>query len=266
MTPWLLGLLVAGLQFSGQQVRVFERAAAADIRSKLFGKDAEVHVKADVGPEALWGELASVEIRGSKFSTPGLPLFTEPNRSKRGWVHSLTITLTNFDLNNLHVETLLGTIPDCNFDLPLAVRERKMRLSKSGTGWGQVVVTELALERFVLAKFREIKSAKVRIDKDKLFIEGHGQFLIFDTDFSIVAKLVPSGGSKLALEHARISLNGQMADDDSKKALLEVLNPVVDLDRDLNLQGAVSVEKLELRGGKLRASGPMHIPAFEVKK
>lgn len=266
MMPWIAGLLAVGLHFTKQQVSVFERGAATDIRSKLGGNDAVVRVKADVGLESIWGEINAVQISGQDFSTPGLPLFTEPKRSKRGWIHTLNLDLRRFTLNGLEVETLHGTIPDCNFDFSLAAREKKVRLSHSGRGTAEVTVTEAALERFVLNKFKEVKSAHVKIDKDKLFIEGHGQFLIFDTDFSIIAKLVPVGGTKLALENARITLNGQMADDDSKRALLEQMNPVVDLDADLGLHGAVSVERIEMRGGVLKASGAMHIPEIEVHK
>ncbi|PMY18355.1 hypothetical protein C1X37_33915, partial [Pseudomonas sp. FW305-3-2-15-A-R2A1] len=86
------------------------------------------------------------------------PLFVEPKRSKRGWVRKLSLDLSDFTLNGLRVERLAATIPDCNFDMSLAAREKRIRVSKSGTGSGEVVVLAADLERFVLKKFREIKT------------------------------------------------------------------------------------------------------------
>ncbi|MHA0112067.1 hypothetical protein ACXYUI_34205, partial [Klebsiella pneumoniae] len=58
----------------------------------------------------------------------------------------------------------------------------------------------------------------------------------------------------------RIVLNGEMANDAAKAALLEVLNPIVDLDRDLNLFGTVKVSSIKIRGGRLSASGSIQLP------
>jgi len=261
VTPILIGLLGLGLlQAANAEVRRFERLAAADLYGKLAGEQRKVEVKTKVGPEALFGEVHQVTIRASQFTTQGLPLFTEPNRSRRGRVRNLRIELADFELSGLPIQDLKADIPDCRFDLPLATRRRQIRLSQSGVGLGEVTIAERGLETFILRKFSEIKRVKVRIDRDKVFVDGYGEFLIFATDFSVIARLEPQDGDKLVLAHARILLDGKVADDATRKVLLDTLNPVVDLNRDLSLYGAIRVEKLILRDGLLKGVGTTRIP------
>jgi hypothetical protein len=106
-----------------------------------------------------------------------------------------------------------------------------------------------------------VKSAEVRIDRDKLYIEGHAELLLLSTDFTVIARLEPAEGSRLNLAHARVLFDGTPADAALEKVLLDILNPVVDLDRDLGLSGAMKVEKVRLRDGVLRASGATTIPS-----
>jgi len=266
MTLIILGL-IGGLFHLGRfEVRAFEHSAAADIRSKLSGDQREVSVKADVGIEGIWGDVHAVAIHASRFQTEGLPLYTEPKRSHRGVVRDLTIRLSDFSLSGMHIESLDAEIPDCRFDLPLAMRHREIRLSRSGLGLGRVVVNEKDLENFILLKFHEIKQVSVKIDKDKIFVDGSGEFLFLKTTFSVIAKLDSPDGNQLFLTYARIFLDGHPADNAQKKVLLDTLNPVLDLDSDLKLNGAIRVESIELRNGLLSASGPTKIPDVPLNR
>lgn len=261
MTPLLLGLLGFGLiRAANAEVHRFERLAALDIASKLGGDTKRVQVQAKVGPEAVFGDVHQVTIRASNFTANGLPLYTEPQRSKRGLVRDLRIEMGDFSLRGLHVQSLRAQIPDCRFDLSLAAREHQMRLSRSGLGSGEVVVTAADLKSFILAKFHEVKRVEVTFDHDKIFVEGHGEFLLLSTDFLVVAHLTPIGGSRLTLTDAKVSLDGEPATPEVEKVLLGTLNPVVDLDRDLGLHGAMNVDHISLGDGLLRAGGPTKIP------
>lgn len=255
----LVGLF--GLAFAGRaEVARFEKAAAQDILAKLSGPEARVEVKSNVGPEALFGEVHSVRIRAANFFAEGLPLFTESRRSKRGFVRRLEIDLQDFTLRGLRIDRLHSTIPNCHFDLPLAVRQRRIRLSQSGEGVGTVQISQEHLGAFIRRKFAEIKQATVRIDRDKVFVDGYGEFLIFKTNFSLVARLEPVGGTRLNLAHARMLFDGRVPDPESQRLLLDTLNPVVDLNKDLKLHGAITLERVVLRDGVLTAEGRTRIP------
>jgi len=257
-----LGLL-GGIYFWGSsEVRSFERRAAAEISAKLTGDKRQVSIKTDIGDpfRAAAGSLRGVTIRASNFSTEGLPLFTEPNRSKRGKVKVLKLFLEEFNLGGLQVERLEATIPDCRFDLPLAQRKKQVRLSQSGVGPGSVRVRDRDLSAYILRKFREIKKVDVVIKEGKVFVDGYGEFLIFNTNFHVEAVLTPVNGTQLELTDAKILFDGREADAGSRKVLLDTLNPVVDLAKDLKLLDAVHVDWVRLEPGALVAGGATKIP------
>jgi hypothetical protein len=264
MNVWLLGLFGGVFLFGGSQIRRFEAEAARDVASKLGGADKKVSVK--VRFAGISGALASATIRASRFTTDGLPLFTEPDRSTRGVVHELRLFLNDFSLKGLRVESLEAKIPDCRFDYSLAFRHHQIRLSRSGVGTGSVTLLEKDLEAFILRKFAEIKRVSVSVQKDRLRVVGYGEFLIISTEFDVDARLAIVNGSQLVLDDAKVLFDGREADLLARDALLQTLNPVVDLDRDLALHGAILMERLELDNGRIRAFGSTRIPVLPTKQ
>lgn len=257
----LAGAAIAWL-IGGTAVHHFESLAAKDIKSKLQGPDAVVTVH--TVPHGIFGHLAGdlskVTISASHFTTQGLPLFTEPDRSTQGKARKVDIDLQDFELGQLRIDSLTAFIPDCRFDFPLAKRKGQIRLSRSGTGTGQVVILAPDLEKFILAKFHEIKRVSVHLQDGRVQVEGFGDFLVIKSEFLVDAQLIAVNGAQLSLVDAHISLSGNPATEDASKALLQTLNPVVDLNADLHLYGAIVVDKIDLTDDKLTASGATTIP------
>ncbi len=261
----MLGFVIAafGVLFGigSVQVRQFEQAAAAEIASKLQGPAiVRVSTKLNGIIAGPLGDIKQGTIEAKNFSTEGLPLFTEPWRSKRGILRELKLDLQNFQLGGLRVESLQASIPDCRFDYSLALRKKQMRLSKSGVGTGVVRLKDVDLAAFILKKFKEIKRVEVSIRDDKVFVKGFGEFVLVQTNFEVIATLVSPDGRTLELANARIYFDGKAADDFAKAALLKTLNPVVDLNKDLKLYDAVTIRKIVLRDGFVEASGDTRIP------
>jgi hypothetical protein len=266
MTPWLavfgVGALLGGL-IGGRELASFQREAAADIASRLSGEGKEVSVSLDFNLfEAPFGKFTSATLSARQFSVDGLPLFTEPWRSKSGSLGCLRIRLRDFTLRGLRVSELSADIRGCKFDLGLAKSEKKVRLSWSGKGPGFVRVTPAALEAYILNKYREIKRVKVWFRSRRLFVEGFGDFGFFSADFFVIADLVPREGTKLFLEKAIVFLDGVRVRDGSEQALLDALNPVIDEDEDLRLYGALQMERVSIGGEYLEISGTATIPSL----
>ncbi len=261
--PLWIGL--AGLLFGGarSEVKRFEHLAARDIRSKLERGKGDVSVSPEwnglIG--GAFGDMKAVTIRAKNFSTQGLPLFTEPDFGKRGRIGTLRLDLANFSLRGLQVDRLFAEIPNCRFDYDLALRKKQIRLSQSGVGQGMVEVNEMALQAFVLKRFREIKSVKIGLRNNYVFVEGYGEFLVIATQFKVIAKLVVEEGVRIRLDHAYVWFDGVSADPAAEQAILEVLNPIIDLNRDLGLYNAIRISELELHNGRLFARGAAQIPA-----
>lgn len=262
MIPLLLGLFGAIFYTGNSEVRRFENLAASDIRAGLEGDQRRVRVKTALngligGP---LGDIKSVTIEASKFTTDGLPFFTQPELSKKGFIRELNIRLSDFTLGGLKVAKLESTIPDCRYDYQLAISKRKIRLSQSGVGQGFVQIRQEDLSPFILKKFKEIKSIEVQIANGRILVKGYGEFIIIKTHFEVDGSLTIQDGDKLVLSDTTITFDGIKADEQASQVLLKTLNPVVDLNRDLKLHGAMTMTKLFLEKGTLRATGRTKIP------
>ncbi len=261
---FILPILIFGLGYgaASKEVRVFERRAASDIYNQLGGENRTVEIKTKLNLPfgAFLGTLDQATITAKHFSTEGLPLFTDPGLPKTGHVRKLGIELEDFVLKGLRIDRLSSVIPDCRYDRDLAVKRKQIRLSKSGIGDGWVRILEADLARYIPTKVKEIKRCIVKLDKNKAWVEGYGEFLIAKTDFLVVADLVIEDGVRLNLANARVVFGWRKADDFSKKVLLDAMNPVVDLQKDLGLLDAFFFERIEISGGALIAHGKTKIP------
>lgn len=263
MILFLLAGLGMGIHSAGVEIRKFESLAAQEIRSNLQGDSAKVSVSSRMtaGMGGAWGDFARVTIDASDFRAEGLPLWVEPGRSQYGKVRELVIRLRDFNLAGLDVARLEATIPDCRFDLGLALSAKKIRLSRSGEGSGRVEVTHDALERFIVRKFAEVKRVEVKLGGDRIMVAGYGEFLLVKTEFLVVANLRARNGVQLYLEDAKIYFDGVTPDAESSRILLDTLNPVVDLDKDLRLHGAVTFVGVRLSDNRLLATCTTRIPS-----
>jgi len=260
----IVPLIALGLTYgvARREVAVFERHAAADIAAQLQGEHKRVQVKTqfELPFSPLFADIKRGTIAASHFETNGLPLFTDPERPRTGRVRNLEIILHDFTLKGLRIESLRSSIPECRFDRDLALKKRQIRLSKSGIGQGEVRILEQDLARYIPTKVKEIKECLVKLDRGKVWVEGYGEFLIAKTRFLVVADLQIEDGVRLNLTNARVVLDWQMADDLSRKALLDAMNPVVDLQKDLGLLDAFLLESVTCQGGALIAKGQTKIP------
>lgn len=260
---FLVALGLAGLLFGvgSSEVRRFENAAARDISARLEGDAKQVKVRTKLDPfQAMGGRLKSATITASQFSTDGLPLFTQPEGSQYGRLDELKIELSDFELTGLRVKRLESRIPGCRFDFGLAQRKGQIRLTKSGVGTGSVEVEQEALEAFVLKRFPTITRMKITLSDGMAVFEGTGRFVSFVADMRLEGKLASHDGNTIVIEEAKVFVGGQEANPIAAKAVLDILNPVLDLDKDLKLHGAIRIQELRIDKGILSASGVARIP------
>lgn len=258
-------LIALGLAYgvARREVSVFERHAVADIAAQLTGEHKVVMVRTNFelpfGP--LFSDIRKATIEASHFASEGIPLYADPNRPSSGRVRSLEIVLHDFTLRGLRIESLRSTIPECRFDRDLALKQKQIRLSRSGHGVGTVRILAQDLAKYIPTKVKEIKECLVKLDRGKVWVEGYGEFLIAKTRFLVVADLTIENDVRLNLTNARVVLDWQLADDLSRKALLDAMNPVVDLQQDLGLLDAFALESVKCEAGALIATGKTQIPA-----
>ena len=259
--PWLLGGLAALFGLGAATVKNFEHAAANEIASKLIGDQKRVSLSVSY-PGILSpaiGEVGTATINASRFRCDGLPLFTEPKRSKKGTIDHLKLNLTDFYLRDLRCESFTADIPDCRFDFALAASKRQIRLSRSGIGNGTVELKIKDLAPYILKKYGEIKSVEVTTDGDWIRVKGFGQFLVLTADFDVKAKIT-TNGSQLLLTDCIVRIDNKETDADSQQSLINTLNPVIDFAKDLDQYDAVDAKSVQILGDTIKVIGKVKIP------
>lgn len=236
-----------------------ERAAGADIKGILNAERVSVTAKSDGILGTALGQLESVTIEASGFEVDGMPLFTDPKLSRRGKLRQLEIVLKDFVIRDLPVIELRCDIPDNRFALGL-LREGKVRLTKSGEGFGSVVIDEEGLERYMLARFKVAESIDIKLDRYKLFAKGTASLAMFRRNFEIICDLAIEDKRRLVIANPVTFIEGKRVRDGSDSALLRAFNPVLDLDRDLGLHGAFDMETILIKGGIATIKGKARIP------
>jgi hypothetical protein len=253
----MLGLAVFfGAREAG--IEGFERRAARAVAERLDGPDRKVKVVVRTGLE--WGRVDRARITASQFSLDGLPLFTEPDRSQFGKLSLLELRLSDFRLRGLQVQELTADIRGSRFDLGAATGPGELVLSKSGVGRGQVAVRQEDLAAWIPSKVREIKSCTVTLADGQATVAGDGEFLIVKTPFRVQAALEVREGSQVWLTRAKIWFRDEAVEGPAAEAVLKVMNPIIDLNKDLGLAGAIAVDTLTLSDGLLTAAGEVRIP------
>lgn len=261
VNPWLFGGLAVLFGIGSATIRNFESAAARDIGSKLEGDSKIVRISASY-PGLLSpaiGEVGTAKIEASHFSCEGLPLFTEPKRSKKGSIQKLEIDLRDFVLRDLRCEAFHAEIPNCRFDFALAASQKKIRLSRSGLGTGTVDILVRDLAPFIKKKYAEIREVEVSEDHGWIVVKGKGQFLVLNATFEVKAR-VGTNGKQLLLKDSIVRIDGKEPDEESTNALLNTLNPVIDFARDLDLYDAVDAKSVEVHDYRIQVQGRVKIP------
>ena len=259
--PWLLGGLVALFGFGAATVRNFEHAAAKEIADKLVGDHKVVRVGVTypgILSPAL-GEVGTATITASKFRCEGLPLFTEPKRSKKGTIELLKLDLSDFYLRDLRCERFSAEIPNCRFDFALAASKKRIRLSRSGLGTGTVELKVKDLGPYILRKYAEIKLVEVTTEGDWVRVKGFGQFLVLSASFDVKAKIT-TNGSQLNLTDCIVRIDNKETDAEGQQNLINTLNPVIDFAKDLDLYDAVDAKSVTVSGDTIKVFGRVKIP------
>jgi hypothetical protein len=262
---WFLGLTAGLFIFGGLTKSSFEGSAARDIQSRLLsrpdGAVAEVRVSTRPNFRSVAGYLPSATIVARRFAADGLPLFAEPDRSRRGKLDRLSLQMEDFDLRGLRVAKLSALIPDCRFDFDLAVKRRQIRLSQTGEGTGEVQIAAESLEKFVLQKYPLLKTCRMTLENDRVKVTGEGRVGNSPLRFVIEGSVESADGRSLRITRASASINEVASSPGAAASLANSINPILHLDRDLGMYGSVDIARISLRAGMLIAGVRTRIPA-----
>jgi hypothetical protein len=137
----------------------------------------------------------------------------------------------------------------------------KVRLSRSGTGPVSVRIRDKDFEPVVLRRFPEIRTISIAMDKGRVAIDGTATIAVLTAKFHIDAGLTVRDGTRLVLVDPALKIGDHRSDPKTAASFLKVFDSLLDLDKDLRLEHALTVDSIELQNGFLIARGSATIPA-----
>jgi len=254
-------LVIAG--GAAEHTRRLERAAERQIRSELGGAG---EVRVQIKPQ--WGALGvllakadAIHVYASGFQTAQMPFFTEtPVTAWQGHARRVHIKLEDFRLRGVPVRRLEATLPNVALDSRAAAFALRIRLFRTGWGDGRVTLDETCLTEFIARRLPEVHSVQVNLAASGVTITGEIAALLGSWRFTASGQVAVREGQQVVIENASLHMEGEELPQAVVQKVMDALNPVLDIERDLRLGSAFVVERVEQGDGSISLIGRATIP------
>lgn len=262
-----LGYALIGLAiFSGLMTGRAQYAASRDLRHALPGADVMVRVDSRGVLGMALGQAFRVRVDGSGFAATSLPFFIEPGGGPTAEARHLQLHLSNITLAGLPVRLLDADIPFVRVDATRALFSGHLTLRSAEPGKGTAILTEAGLARFLASRHPELTNVEVRIDLAGIAVRARTGLVLGSTEIEMRAGLQVRDGRYLDAVDPRVRVGGREVPEPLKTRLLAVMNPVLDVERDLHLGDWLYVTGLELRQGDVVVHARVTIPLKRKEK
>ncbi len=254
-------LLVIGA--AREHTHRLERSAERQIRAELGGRG---QVRVSIEPQ--WGALGvllakanTITVTARGFDAPRMPFFTEPDvPAWRGTARQVRITMEDFRLRGLPVRRMEATIPGVTLDSRAAAFRLRIRLFGAGWGEGWVILDEAGLTEYIRRRLPEVRDAQVKVSPNGIRISGELTALLASWKFEATGQVAVRDARQVVVADAQIRMEGEPLASSVVQKVLSALNPVLDIERDLQIGSAFRIERVELGDGILKLIGRATVP------
>jgi hypothetical protein len=262
----LRDIAVVLFAFLGLHGGLHERARQAAERQVSDAFDHTGAIHAVVAPRGFFGleinDLYEVRVEGTGIISDRIPFFIYPRTGWKGRIHHLHLDLTRFTLRSIPIRSFRADMPNATYDLGHSLYRSRLVLRSVGEGTGSVVLGPEGILAFIRKKTRfhqTLSDVLIAFHNQNIMVSGQGSFPPFgQAPFTMTGTLICRDGRYLDLDplHTIIKLNGITA----PNSLLDLINPVVDIDEDLGLKGYFSLEGVRIVGDELIITGKSTLP------
>ena len=252
----LLGLVL----FSGFAAERARYAARRDLERAIPGSSFQVSVVPRGFLGLAVGEVDSATVRGKGFAVQNLPFTVEPRGGLLARLRTLKLELSDISLRDLPVKTLTASIPRVQVDGFRVLFNGHFTIRGAESGTGVAVITAEGLREFMAKKRPEFRELTVKLTPGEALVSGHAAVFLGPTPLEARVKIGVSEGRYLNAADAIVKLNGKEIPALLTQRLLQGLNPIIDVDRDLGLGDWLYVTSAEVGEGILTVRGRVTIP------
>ncbi|MGC8667012.1 MAG: LmeA family phospholipid-binding protein [Chthonomonadales bacterium] len=262
-----LGYALIGLAlFSGLMTGRAQYAARRDLHHALPGAKLSVRVDSRGVFGMALGRAYRVRIEASDFGAASLPFTLEPGGGPTAEARHLQLHLRDIVLAGLPVKLLDADIPFVKVDAGRALFSGHLTLRSAEAGTGTAILTEDGLARFLASRHPELTNVRVVIGISGISVSARTGLLLGMADIEMQAGLAVREGRYLDAVSAKVSVGGREVPASLAARLLAVMNPVLDVERDLHLGDWLYVTGLELQQGAALVRARVTIPAKRKEK
>ena len=256
-TAWtLVGLAF----FSGIASERARYAARRDLERAIPDSRFEVAIQPRGLLGYVTGDLESARITGRGFTIEQLPFTIEP----RGGIHArlakLELKLQDVSVRALPLQSLEAVIPGVRVDAARVLFNGHFTIRAAGEGIGEAVISESGLSQFIARKRPEFSDLNVTLQPGEALVRGRATLLIAPAPIEARVTLGVSEGRYLNAVEAAVKLNGQAVPAALTERLLQSLNPIIDVERDLGLGQWLYATGVAVEHGILKVRARVSIP------
>ncbi len=237
-----------------------EHAVISDMSRTISGGE----LYADVKPKGLLGLLVGQSketiVWGKNNHADRTPFRIVRGPSIRAKVDLLKLDFTDITLRGVPVKLFHAEIPDVSLDLVRAMVDKRILIKSAGEGIARATVDQHGLEIFIAKKFPQITNPKVQLLDGRVRLQGKLSGFGPPSDIDAIGKLQIDEGKFANLVDTTILLNNKPVVGPFAQAMLKMVNPVIDVDKDLGLDGTFYAVSVEIANGIATVYGKVTVP------
>ncbi len=238
-----------------------EHAIIHDMSRQVTG--GELH--ADVKPKGLLGLLVGSSketlVSGRHINFESSPFKISKGTGLRANVDLLKLDFNEISVRGIPVKSLHLEIPSVSLDVVRAFVDERIFVRSAGEGTGRTTVDEHGLEVFITKKYPQINSPKVTLADGRVRLQGKFTGFGIPSDLDAIGSLEIVDGRFANLVSTTITLNGKPVVGPFMQSMLKMVNPVIDVDKDLGMGGTFYALSVEIRNGAATVYGKATVPA-----
>lgn len=223
------------------------------------------HLQARVYPRGMFGSLLgqanSVRVTGSGVSINELPFTIQRGGGLHANVERLFLDLSDIQLKGLPVKRLSVVLPSVSVDADALIGRERMVMRSAGEGKAEGEFSIDKLMALFSTKMPSVSDVHIETNSNGLKIRANMSFFGFPNTIEADGTLNIVDGKYLILAFSRLTLNGATADPLLAKGMLDTVNPVLDIQRDLGLGALLTLTDVETKEGAVIVKGKLTIPA-----
>ena len=261
------GITLIGLAlFSAFAAERARYAARRDLERAIPGSAFQVSVRPRGALGLAFGEVESATIRGQRFTVQELPFRIEPRGGLLARLGTLKLELRDITLRDLPVRSLDASIPRVRVDGPRVLFNGHFTIRGAESGTGVAVITAEGLSEFMARKRPEFSDLAIKLIPGEALVSGRAAVFLGPTPLEARVKIGVTEGRYLNAAEAKVSISGRAVPERLTQRLLQSLNPIIDVDRDLGLSDWLYVTSAEVGEGILIVRARVTIPLKVVPK